>query len=94
MHELELKFLVAARDRGVYLKFIRWKNVKNNNKKYKSNFYRCVLLDEIHNKHQSIKQLKKDVTTSMENLPSATTLFISVILRISKTPLKEVTEFT
>ena len=50
MHELDLKFLVAARDRGVYLKFIRWKNVKNNNKKYKSNFYRCVLLDEIHNK--------------------------------------------
>ena len=83
MHELDLKFLVAARDRGVYLKFIRWKNVKNNNKKYKSNFYRCVLLDEIHNKHQSIKQLKKDVTTSMENLPSATTLFKSIILRIS-----------
>ena len=83
MHELDLKFLVVARDRGVYLKFIRWKNVKNNNEKYKSNFYRCVLLDEIHNKHQSIKQLKKDVTTSTENLPSVTTLFKSIILRIS-----------
>ena len=73
----------TAHDTGVYSKFTRWKNVKNNNKKYKSNFYLRVLLDEIHNKHQSIKQLRKDLTTSMENLPYATTLFKSIILRTS-----------
>ena len=50
---------------------------------YKSNFYCRFLLNEIHNKHQSIKQLRKDLTTSMENLSSATTLFKSIILRIS-----------
>ena len=48
-------------------KFTRWKNVKNNNRKYKSNFYRRVLLDKIHNKHQSIEKLREDPTTSMEN---------------------------
>ena len=32
-HELDLKFLVTARDTGVYPKFTRWKNVKNNKKK-------------------------------------------------------------
>ena len=64
-------------------KFTRWKNVKNNNRKYKSNFYRRVLLDKIHNKHQSIEKLREDPTTSMENLSSTTTLFKSIILRIS-----------
>lgn len=68
---------------GDYPKFKRLKNVKNNNKKYKSNFFRHVLLDEIHHKHQSIKQLRKDLTNSMENLSSATTLFKSIILRTS-----------
>ena len=64
-------------------KFTRWKNVKNNNRKYKSNFYRRVLLDKIHNKHQSIEKLREDPTTSMENLSSTATLFKSIILRIS-----------
>ena len=68
---------------GDYPKFKRLKNVKNNNKKYKSNFFRHVLFDEIHHKHQSIKQLRKDLTNSMENLSSATTLFKSIILRTS-----------
>ena len=72
-HELDLKFLVTACDTRVYPKFTCWKNVKNSR----------VLLDEIHNKHQSVKQLRKDLTTSMENLSSATTLFKSMILRIS-----------
>ena len=73
-HELDLKLSVAARDTAVYLKFTRWKNVKNNSKRYKSNLYRRVLLDEIHNKHQSIKQLRKDLITSMENRSSASYL--------------------
>ena len=35
-HELDLMFLVTARVAGVYPKFTHWKNVKSNNKKYKS----------------------------------------------------------
>ena len=37
-HELDLKFLVTAPYTGVYPKFMRWKNVKNNKKNVKVNF--------------------------------------------------------
>ena len=67
--------LVTARDTGVYPKFTRWKNVKNNNKKYKSKFYRRVLLDEINSKRRSTKELKKELSDSMETLSSSTTFF-------------------
>ena len=81
-HELDLKFLVTARDTGVYPKFTRWKNVKNN-KKCRSKFYRRVLLDEINNKRRSIKELRKELCDSMKALSSSTTFFKSIILRIS-----------
>ena len=82
-HELDLKFLVTARGTGVYPKFTRWKNVKNNNKKYKRKFYRFVLLDEINSKCRSTKELKKELSDSKETLSSSTTFFKSIVLRIS-----------
>ena len=82
-HELDLKFLVTARDTGVYPKFTHWKNVKNNNKKHKSKFYRRVLLDEINSKRCSTKELKKELPYLMETLSSSTTFFKGIVLRIS-----------
>ena len=82
-HELDLKFLVTARDTGVYPKLTRGKNVKNNKKKCRSKFYRRVLLDEINNKRRSIKELRKELCDSMKVLSSSTTFFKSIILRIS-----------
>ena len=82
-HELDLKFLVTARDTGVSPKFTRGKNVKNNNKKCKSKFYRRALLDGINSKRHSIKELKKELCDSMKALSSSTTFFKSIILRIS-----------
>ena len=81
--ELDLKFLVTARDTGVYAKFTRSKNVKNNKKKCKSKFYHRVLLDEIKSKRRSIKELRKELCDSMKALSSSTTFFKSIILRIS-----------
>ena len=81
-HKLDLKFFATARDTGVYPKFTHWKNVKNN-KKCKSKFYCCVLLDEINNKRRSIKELRKELCDSMKVLSSSTTFFKSIILRIS-----------
>ena len=82
-HELDLKFLVTACDTGVYPKFTRWKNVKNNNMKKKCKFYGRVLLDEINSKRRSTKELKKELSDSMETLSSSTAFFKSIVLRIS-----------
>ena len=75
---------VTVRDTGVYPKFTGSKNVKINKKNIKViSIVALNIVDEIHNKHQFIKQLRKDLTTSMENLSSATSLFKSIIRRIS-----------
>ena len=47
---------------------------------YKSSFYRCVLYNEIHN--NNIKELRKELTTSVEILSLIRTLFKSIIIRI------------
>ena len=67
-HEPDLKILVTARATGVYPKFTRWKNVKNNNKKCKCRFYRRVLLDETNSKRRSIKELRKELCDLMKAL--------------------------
>ena len=82
-HELGLKFLVTARDTGVYPRFSRWKNVKNNKKKCKSKFYCRMLLDEIYSKLRSIKELRKELFGSMKALSSSTIFIKHIILRIS-----------
>lgn len=48
----------------------------------KSNFYRCVLYNEIHNNNRYIKVLRKELATSMEILSLIRTLFKSIIIRI------------
>ena len=82
-HELDLKFLVTTPETGVYPKFTRRKNVKNNKKKCKSKFYCRVLLDEINSKRRSIKELRKELCDSMKVLSKLRTFFKSIILRIS-----------
>ena len=82
-HELGLKFLVTARDTGVYPRFSRWKNFKNNKKKCKSKFYCRILLDEIYRKLRSIKELIKELFGSMKTLSSSTIFIKRIILRIS-----------
>ena len=48
--ELDSNFLVYCRDEYVYPKFTRWKK-KSNSVKYKSRFYRKILLDEVNIRH-------------------------------------------
>ena len=82
-HELDLKFFVTACDTGVYPKFACWKNVKSNNKKCKSKFYRRVLLDESNSKRRSITELRQELCDSMKALSSSATFYKSIILIIS-----------
>ena len=82
-HELDLKFLVICLDTGVLPKFTRWKNANKNNVKFKNKFYRNILLDEISKKQKSIKVMKKDFKTAVENLIASKTFFRRVVLKIS-----------
>ena len=44
---LDINFLVNCGDGYVYRKLTQWKNIKSNSVKYKSGFYRKILLDGI-----------------------------------------------
>ena len=66
---------INCRDEYVYPKFTRWKNIKSNSVKHKSRFYREILLDEIYNKHRSIKEIRKQYQNAMDDLNSNLTYF-------------------
>ena len=81
--ELDINFLVNYRDEYVYTKFTRWKNIKSNSVKYKSRFYRKILLDEINNKHRSIKKIRKRCQNAMDDLNANLTYFKLHVLKIA-----------
>ena len=66
-YKLDLRFLITSRDKGVYPKFRRWKNLKTRRIK-KKKFSRRILLDEIGSKSKAIKMLREQHTTSINHL--------------------------
>ena len=66
--ELDINFLVNCRDEYLYPKFTQSKSIKSNSVKHKSCFYRKILLDEINNKHRSIKDIRKQYPNAMDDL--------------------------
>ena len=66
---------------NVFPKFTKWKNVNKNT--IKNKFYRKILLNEVSKKLKSIKSMKEDFKTVMENLLPSTTFFKGVVLEIS-----------
>ena len=80
---MDLNFQDTCCDSGMYLKFTRWKNARNSTMKYKTKFYRYILLDEIIEKHRLILSLTKVFATSMDPLSSPTTFFKRSVLKIS-----------
>ena len=83
--ELDLNFLVNCRDKYVYPKFTRWKNIKSNSVNYKSRFYRKILLDDINNKHRSIKEIRKRYQNATDDLNANLTYFRQHVLKIAIT---------
>ena len=81
--ELDINFLVNCRDEYVYPKFARCKNIKSNSVKNKSPFYRKILLDEINNKHSSIKEIRKQYQNAMDNLNAKLTYFKQHVFKIA-----------
>ena len=73
---------INCRDEYVYPKFTRWKNIKSNSVKHKSHFYRKILLDEINNKHRSIKKIRKQYQNAMDDLNANLTYFKQHVLKL------------
>ena len=60
-YDLGIQFLHNCKGNVVYPKFIRWKNVPTENKRYQNAFYARLLSDEIKEKHRKRKDLNKEL---------------------------------
>ena len=66
--ELAIKFLVRCRDADVFPKFTRWKNANSKDFKMKNKYRRKVLLDEIREKHNLLRNLKEEARRESDHL--------------------------
>ena len=53
--KLDINFLVKCQKSNLYPIFIKGKHLQDMNKKVHNRYYRCLLLDEISNKHKQLK---------------------------------------
>ena len=56
--KLEMKFLVKCRESNMCPTFTKVKRLKDMNKKVRNRYHRRLLLDEVSNKHKTIKVIK------------------------------------
>ena len=81
--DLCIQFLHNCKSNVVYPKFIRWKNIPTKNKWYQNAFYRCLLSDEIKEKHQKRKDLNKKILNRLGILRNSTTWMKVQIIKYS-----------
>ena len=81
--ELDLKFLHQCKDRNVYPKFVRWKNLKTKDTREKIRYYRRLLNDSITEKSKHLKTLRDKLSVREKDVRSSTTWVKFMLIKYS-----------
>ena len=81
--KLDINFLVKCRESNPYPTFTKVKRLKGMNQKVRNRYHRCLLLDEISNKHKRLKSLNKQLAGETDTLKSIVTWMKSICISYS-----------
>ena len=56
--EKDVKFLTDCKSSNVYLKFVRWKNIKSKSPCERIKYYSCLLNEALDKRHKELKTLR------------------------------------